>query len=812
MFFSSFPTKAQFSNNPNYSLLSRGSEISVEPFDFNVSNVYPNRNWKAKKIWIDSKIFPNYQTTNTIWINEKSKSVYSILFRKKFDLKQQNGRFFLNITADVAFKVYVNGIFVGSGPANIGSDYEDSIPPKHWFYSTYDVSEFLKTGENLIACEVFSFYNDYSQTTSGNGYLLAEMESENKKTILLSDTTWKCTVTESYSKNNKFIRFNSLKQDNDWHLNAYNENYWQQAATTVNQNTKNIFQNQLPQCFRKNILPDSVTFNKKTILANNEFYKTKLNNDITFTYHSVFCAYVQLSVEATSGDTIQFFPYEKNSNQPNHCFEYICHQGLNEFETSFLASFKYLKIKVKSKIGIKLNKLEAVLSTYPVSYKGSFACSDTFFTKLWKICRWSTQICMNDMFFDSPLHQEPTACTGDYFIEAQSNYYAFGDRWLPRQDLFKTAKILEKSDYDMFHTSYSLLWVQMLKQYYNQFHDTALINKLLPQVNLLMEKFESYLDTNDLVVNAPDYMFMDWITIHKFNAHHPPAVIGMGYMSAFYYKALQDAAYLNLQNGNKITANHQSELSGKIKNAINKLLWDETKMLYKDGIPFLSKIPANRWNPEDVSITTYSPHINTLCVLYDIAPMDKHKPLMSYVLLQKEIDLQPYFMHFVLSAIDHAGLFGDLGFDIIDKWKKGVDYQTQTLKENWNDKTDFGYTGDYSHAWGASPLIFLSKSLLGISVDESNPQKLVFKPCFQDRITWATGEIPVLNKTLKIDFSITENKYSYTINVPENVDITMNNSTIPNNYKLKINNKVQSLDLKSIKLNNGSNVIELIRP
>ncbi|MCG7859534.1 hypothetical protein MD537_21330, partial [Flavihumibacter sediminis] len=108
-----------------------------------------------------------------------------------------------------------------------------------------------------------------------------------------------------------------------------------------------------------------------------------------------------------------------------------------------------------------------------------------------------------------------------------------------------TAQMMEKNQYRMFHTSYSLIWVQMLHQYIQYTGDASILTELLPHAHQLMLLFRSYLNKDYLVANAPNYMFMDWIKIDRFNAHHPPAMIGTGYMTAFYFKALQDLAWLH---------------------------------------------------------------------------------------------------------------------------------------------------------------------------------------------------------------------------------------------------------------------------
>lgn len=61
-----------------------------------------------------------------------------VFFRRRFHLSSISGDEILYITVDNAFDVYVNGIFVGTDD-NWGST------------ETYDISDFLSAGENLIA-------------------------------------------------------------------------------------------------------------------------------------------------------------------------------------------------------------------------------------------------------------------------------------------------------------------------------------------------------------------------------------------------------------------------------------------------------------------------------------------------------------------------------------------------------------------------------------------------------------------------------------------------------------------------------------
>ena len=66
-----------------------------------------------------------------------------ILFRKKFTLKSLPEKCLIYITADDYYKLYINGEFVGQGPA----------PAYHFAYeyNCIDVTDYLVEGENVIA-------------------------------------------------------------------------------------------------------------------------------------------------------------------------------------------------------------------------------------------------------------------------------------------------------------------------------------------------------------------------------------------------------------------------------------------------------------------------------------------------------------------------------------------------------------------------------------------------------------------------------------------------------------------------------------
>lgn len=88
---------------------------------------------------------------------------------------------------------------------------------------------------------------------------------------------------------------------------------------------------------------------------------------------------------------------------------------------------------------------------------------------------------------------------------------------------------------------------------------------------------------------------------------------------------------------------------------------------------------------------------------------------------------QPYFMHFVLEAINKVGLFEKYGLDTIRLWEKAIDNDKCALKEGWIPVNSYAF--DLSHAWGGSPTYQLPARLLGIDMIEPGWKKIKINPC-----------------------------------------------------------------------------------
>jgi alpha-L-rhamnosidase len=671
-------------------------------------------------------------TGRGVWIWSKAGDKLPTRFLKSFTLTQTPDNAKLIASADVSYRLWINGVLVSRGPADVGRDY-DSGAPGPWFDDVRNVSRFLKPGKNVIAAEVFPKTLVSSEGTTGNPGLKVDLNLP--QTTIGTDGTWRSRVADdltSYEGPNGF-RIDATKEPVGWQKANFDDSQWQTSAVCAVQHAPTLTSELAPPL--EAIVP--CTEEKRATAG----VQTAKNGGAIFTkdggyairFPRVMSAYVALTVRGSKGARLLIMPNESDAPGYNRRAEILLRDGLQTIELPFMDSFSTINLEAKGvRSPITVQEVRAIFTSYPVRYRGSFECSDPNLNRLWQVCRWVTQICMQTHFLDSPHHQEPICDPGDYLIEALNGYYAFGDSSLARQDLRKYARILEQRHYQSFHTSYSLLWLRMLDQYWDYTGDKSLPLELAPTVHHLIDRFETYIGKTGLISNAPNYMFMDWVQIAGFSGHHPPAVIGQGYMTAVFYRALADDERIAKLQHNWARADDDEKRRGLIQAAFNWHLWDPAEGLYRDGLPNQSTVAPNDWLPADKDVETFSTQVNTLAVWAGLTDAERSKEIMQKVLARPDMNCQPYFMHFVFEAMSRAGIFQDSALSQIGRWKILPD--SQSFFEMWDQ-------GDRSHAWNATPLFQMSGRILGVEPIAAGFKTFSINPT-PCGLKWAKGVVP----------------------------------------------------------------------
>lgn len=728
--------------------------VEAEGFAFDAKD-RPTRPGRANWIWLGGAGSPGAQPV-------------AALFRKEIDLRKAPIFAPAWFSGDAHVRLYVNGHLVARGPDDGGQDYPGTQTGK-WFVNYRDLTPFFHKGANVVAAEVFNAEAmEGRYNTTGHGGLLFEAKLQlpgGESISVTSDRSWRGLPAREWrfgdwrpnasAAAERTLQFDASAESPGWRVAGFDDASWPLCAPASNQ-WPTLVESEIPPRMEA-VYPVREVL-RPTGNALVQGHKVTFSGDgsCAFRYDRVLSGFVGLRVRGKAGTVLAIQPNEPNEPGYHRMATALLRDGEQVLELPFYDSFSVVNL-VASHVTAPLEILDmrANFVAQPVTYRGAFSCSDEKLTRMWEVSRWLTQICQQTHHLDSPHHQEPICDPGDYLIISLNNYCAFGQPLLARQDLRKYAWLLSATQYRPFHTSYALLWLQMLMQYEQYTGDTGLVMELAPVVHRLLDQFATYRGRNGLISEAPDYMFMDWVTIGGFATHHPPAVIGQGYMTAFYYHALEDGIRVaRLQHDSARTAKYE-QMREEIHSSYNRELWDAKTGLYRDGKPFVTSVKPGDWLPADKDIETHSTQNNALAVLYDLAPPERQAPIMR-LLLAGDLNTQPYFMHFVFDALSHAGLFSEFATPQMRRWT--IEPDTQSFREMWG-------TGDYSHAWECTPLFQMSARILGITPLSPGFKDIRIRPQMCD-LKWAKGKVPSPLGNVEVEWSLSGSKLRVEVLVP----------------------------------------------
>ena len=717
---------------PGMSVTADAQGVQAHAYQFHADCAKPSP-WAARWIWLDS---------------ESPAPV--AMFRKELVLLGAPHQVKAWLTADIKYRLYVNGRLVSRGPVDMGRDYQGGSTHR-WFYDFRDLTPFFTSGTNVIAAEVFREWPIGFTVSRGKpGFLFeAEITGANGRTFVIkSDATWHSLIATQFPH---ATTYDVAKEPAGWRLAGFDDSAWP-ASREVADVWSPLVASEIPPLMealypvrRCEGLPENKIFTK--------------NGSFKVVFDRALSAYPTLRVRGGQGAQVII--------KAHHSATVLLANGEQYFEFPFMTEIAPAFTVELSNVTAPVEIIEAGanFTSQPLEYKGSFACSDENLNQIWRVSRWAVQLNLQTHHLDSPNHQEPISDPGDYLIESMVNYQAFAQPWLARQDIRKFAWLLKDEKYHNFHTSYSIGWLQMLMDYYDYTGDESLVEEMSPYVHELIDTYTSWRGPNGIISEAPNYMFMDWVKIGGFECHHPPAVIGQGYLTAFYYHGLEMASRVAAMAGDTARVGKYAKLRKEIAEAFNRELWVADKGLYRDGKPFQTSVKPGPWLPADKAIETFSPHVNLLAVLYDLAPIENQAAIVRKVMAEKPLNTQPWFMHWVFQAIDHAGRFDEYGTPQLRRWQ--IVPETQSFREMWNG-------GDLSHGWCSTPLVQMAARILGVSPSAPGFQTIAIRPELCD-LKWAKGVVPTPLGDVAVSWTLGENKFILDLTVPvgATADVTL---------------------------------------
>ena len=666
-----------------------------------------------KWIWLPRAVYPKAQTTRYSWmVPENPEKEYAVAaFTKEYRFGQPIRRAHLRFSGDTAFALFCNGAYLANGPVLPGGDFlaihgHEALPQHYATEMTLDASAGFEEGKldfyaqvRLSPCRCFDFSRGH-----GGFFLTAHIEfADGTKTVLYTDSSWQAQYLNAYVLNGRFD--NSLPQD-------------KAVAAEPVFNIWNCQTAPMPPCTLHRVVPQE---GETLVIPAGEKVRTLLNFDMI--YAGCLTAFAKTSgrLEVTV-----------------RCRE-LQEQGTAERYT-FVRDGAYMGLEMHSAgcLWVEAENFgdeDAVLSLaliaahYPVKVRAKTETSDEELNRVIETCVHTLKYCRQSIHLDSPRHCELLACTGDYYIETLMTAYSFGDLRLAAFDVRRTAELLRYRDGRMFHTTYSLIWVQMLMDVYRLTGERDLLSDCEDALTLLLERFHGYLGDNGIIENPPDYMFIDWLVPDGINMHHPPKALGQTCMNLYYYGALKTAVKIYELLGEAAMAGRYVDRMERLRVAVLENLYDEERGLFFEGLNTPTREDLlSEWMPQNVTKRYYRKHSNILAAYFGFFGKEKCAELMERVMEDDSLGVvQPYFAHFLLEAIYRSGLREKYTRPVLELWKEPVRECHKGLAEGFY-KPEPNYSFDHSHAWGGTPAYALPQALSGLEILEPGYRKVRLNP------------------------------------------------------------------------------------
>jgi len=669
-------------------------------------------------------------------------------FRKELNISSLPSHYWVHVSADNQFLLHVNGKFAAQGPAR-GDLF-------HWRFETIDLAPLLHPGKNILAAIVWNFGTKapIAQMSSRTGFLLqgdtAAEQSAN------TGPSWRVKQQPGWESvsNEKFggyfgagvgERIDGRQLDWNWDQpDSQHPGEWlkpemighaaTRGAQSLDTNWESVPDLLPPMEHRESAagksvrvegLPSLPTFPDKplTIPANTHVALLLDNRELQTAYPVlVVSGGRDANVRLTYSEALYDARGQKgNRNQiaGRHIEglydEFISGGGSQRaFAPLNWRTWRYLQIDVTTKsTPLQMESLTAWFTAYPFQMNAKISGDIPDLNKIWTTGWRTARLCAHTTYMDTP-YWERLQYVGDTRIEALISYVDSGDSRLGRQaitsiDDSRVPNGLTQSRYPsslpQFIPSFSLIWVDMLHDYWMYVDDPALVRATLPHTRGVIDWYTARLRPDGLMGKVGWWEFGDWTSDYKSGAPPQDADGGSTFLTLQYMQALHDASDMEAKLGNPQRATEYKALFTKAAAALNRSNWDARYGIFAD-------------TPQKSS---YSREANILAVWLDVVPRSQQQAVMQRVLAARTdsvstVDGKPvppmsqityYFRFYLTRALEHAGL-GDMYLDELTPWRNMLKMGLSTWAETPEP------TRSDSHAWSASPNYDLLTIVAGI--------------------------------------------------------------------------------------------------
>ncbi len=686
-----------------------------------------------------------------IWLPASGQKADWAFFRRAFPVAHSNiTHAWLKLSGgstkpsrQYVYKCWLNGKVVGVGPVRpMGSEHR---------YHTYDVTELLSSGENVLAVQCFSTDSQFFSAE------LIVQYNDGARLQLLSDESWSAmgagkwmpdagTFTDMYYHGpNEFI--DAREEPEGWKTAAGVDGNWQQAAVAG-----------VALSEMRPAQTDSARLTKSLPVS----VKQIDTNHWVLDFGKEIVGGIALSCEGRAGQTIEIRLGEELNPDgsvryklrafPVYRDVWTLRDGKQSLSHWGYRAFRWVEVLSSAPLDIATAVRAEVLEMPWDASQSAFSSANPELNKVWALCHYSIKATRQDLYQDTPT-RERGPYEGDAIINQFSEYYTQRSFGLAK---YSVSYLIRNPTWP---TEYRLLTSTLAWQDYLHTGDGSqlaedyplmLENQLLENINPvgLVQKppGESSHPNGDLVdwpmSNRDNFDFTDVNTV----------------VNCWQYASLQAIANIAGVLGKKQDQQTYSQMAERMRVAINRYLFDSTANRYIDG-------QASKHASQHATIFALSLGVP------DSAALPAIGEALARDIRERGVQVSAYAAQFLLEGLYLTGQY-QVALEVMTSnasfsWLNMIDKHDATIvMEAWDP--DIKPNTTFSHAWGSAPANIIPRFLAGIQVLAPGASRISLSPA-PAALSSFDITVPTIRGPVAMSYSAKRTSSPLTFTIPPNI-------------------------------------------
>ncbi len=739
------------------------------------------------------------------------KQNYYFQARKCFQTAAATARAILRIAADARYAAYVNGVFVGNGPAR-GTH-------QRYFADSYDVAALLRSGANWIAVEVHCCLMPTYTMVPFRPALLAEIEG-----LTATDGDWQVRIDPSHRTDSLMytgqIGFSEWKlmsaECEGWMTGQDDSKAWgtplemesgesMGGRRTVPRPIAPLSNEQFHPAtiveigrvpaaqgaaddpdyaallFTESHAPQPVPqghADKSMVLSTPLKFETGSDHEggyVIFDFGRELFGNLSIDIEAPANTIMEvahtdgIFDGRLHTLVGKYRFadRFVLRAGRQMVNQRLhTRGFRYLQLTLRDfDSPVRIHGVTLVSRSYFRQPNGAFSCQEPFLNRLWTMCVNTVRACSSDTFMDCPW-REQALWTNDQAVTSLCYLALTGDPVFAAHNLRVGADgagpdglippVYPSQTRRAFPVLPSL-WTFTLSDYYQYTGDIGTLKQLLTVMERGLGVYETWRDTDGLIADQDGmWNFVDWG--YRGGQPHPAPGGKTAVLNMLIAAAYKRAAALEQVLGNSGRAAEYIERSRQTVKAINAVLWDSSRGLFRDCTAYKEGVePSSSQHP--MAIGLYN----------DLFDEPQRSVVLSNLQSPDLIQAEFYFQHYVLQSLAKHGRVTEALATIRKMWGINLQSDCDTV---WEFHTGHQHVPEAMpshsrcHAFSCAPLYFMQSVVLGVQPAQPGFSEFKLAPQPGD-LTEAKGVIPTPHGLIHVEWHRTApGKLKVLVDVP----------------------------------------------